>query len=137
MARVFLGGTCNESTWRAELIQLLTINYFNPVVEDWTSECMEEELKQRKLCDSCLYCITPEVTGIYSIAEVVDDSNKRPCNTILGLLREANELVFNKEQWISLKALAAMVERNGSKVFYSLKDVATCLNTGVDSSAEN
>ena len=39
---------------------------------------MEEEIKQRAECDFCLYVITPKMTGVYSIAEVVDDSNKRP-----------------------------------------------------------
>ena len=32
--KVFLGGTCNESTWRDELIKKLKIDYFNPVVDD-------------------------------------------------------------------------------------------------------
>ena len=47
MNKVFLGGTCNGSTWRDELIPMLNIDYFNPVVENWTSECQKEELKQR------------------------------------------------------------------------------------------
>ena len=38
MKKVFLGGTCNGSTWREELIPILEINYFNPVVSDWTPE---------------------------------------------------------------------------------------------------
>ena len=41
--KVFLCRTCNESTWRDDLIKKLTIDYFNPVVDDWTPECMEEE----------------------------------------------------------------------------------------------
>ena len=44
--KVFLGGTCNESTWRDEIIPLLEeagIDYFNPVVEDWTEDCIEIE----------------------------------------------------------------------------------------------
>jgi hypothetical protein len=36
MKKVFLGGTCNESLWRDKLIKLLKIEYFNPVVPDWT-----------------------------------------------------------------------------------------------------
>ena len=46
MKKVFLGGTCNESTWRNELIPLLEnagVEYFNPVVDNWTPECQEEE----------------------------------------------------------------------------------------------
>lgn len=57
--KVFLGGTCNESTWRDQLISMLKIDFFNPVVEDWTPECQEEEIKQRNECDFCLYVITP------------------------------------------------------------------------------
>lgn len=84
--KVFLGGTCNESTWRDFLIKQLQIDYFNPVVDDWTEDCMIEERKQREICDFVLYTITPKMTGVYSIAEVVDDSNKRPEKTVFCLL---------------------------------------------------
>lgn len=51
--KVFLGGTCNNSTWRNELIPLLNIDYFNPVVEDWTPECQAEEERQKN--EECQY----------------------------------------------------------------------------------
>lgn len=78
MKKVFLDGTCANSTWREELIPQLKIDLFNPVVEDWTPECMNEEIKQRKESDFCLYTILSGIASLYSIAEVVDDSNKRP-----------------------------------------------------------
>ena len=86
MKKVFLGGTCNNTIWREKLIPILKIDYFNPVVDDWTLECQKEEIKQRNKCDFCLYVITPSMKGVYSIAEVVDDSNKRPSKTILCIL---------------------------------------------------
>ena len=43
--KVFLGGTCNKSKWRDELIDLLKIDYFNPVVDDWNEEAQKEEKK--------------------------------------------------------------------------------------------
>ena len=49
--KVFLGGTCAESKWRQKLIPKLKIDYFNPVVDDWTEECQKEEIKQRNVCD--------------------------------------------------------------------------------------
>jgi hypothetical protein len=61
--KVFLGGTCNESQWRKELIPMSSIDYFNPVVPEWTPECMEEERRQREPCDHCLYVITPLMMG--------------------------------------------------------------------------
>ena len=128
MKKVFLGGTCNESTWRNELIEDLKINYFNPVVEDWTPECMAEEIRQRETCDFVLYTITPKMTGVYSIAEVIDDSNKRPEKTLLCILEEDNKKLFTNGQWKSLQQVGEMVRRNGGKTFVSLYSVAEYLN---------
>jgi len=130
MSKVFLGGTCNKSNWREKIIEYFReegIEYFNPVVEDWTEECMIEEIKQRKLCNFCLYGITPKMTGGYSIAEVVDDSNKKPKQTILVLMKEDNGISFSDDQWKSLNSVARMVENNGSLVFYSLKEAANTI----------
>ena len=66
--KVFLGGTCNNTTWRDELIKKLKIDYFNPVVDDWNEEAYRRELQEREICDFCLYTITPKMTGVYSIA---------------------------------------------------------------------
>lgn len=126
--KVFLGGTCNNSTWRDKLISLLKIDYFNPVVDDWTPECQDEEIRQRELCDYCLYTITPKMTGVYSIAEVVDDSNKRPEKTILCVLDEDDENIFSESQIKSLKQVKEMVKNNGANVFNSLEDIASFLN---------
>jgi len=128
MRKVFLGGTCNESTWRNRIILMLDIDYFNPVVPDWTEDCMEEEIRQRESCDFCLYTITPKMTGVYAIAEVVDDSNKRPDKTILVLLRDDGDQKFTKGQWKSLGAVAKMVRKNGGQVFDNLKSAAIYMN---------
>jgi hypothetical protein len=133
MVKVFLGGTCNESKWRDELIEMLKVDYFNPVVEDWTPECMEEEIIQRETCDYCLYVITPRMTGVYSIAEVVDDSNKRPEKTLFSVVvgEEGNNgewLTFTTGQLKSLSQVGKMVERNGGKNFQTLQEVADFLN---------
>lgn len=77
--RIFLGGTCNGSTWRDELIPILEengIDYFNPVVEDWTPECqaIEEEEKNSK-CNVHLYVITKEMLGTYSISESIHSAH--------------------------------------------------------------
>ncbi len=123
MKKVFLGGTCNNSTWRDELIPMLKINYFNPVVENWTPECMDEELKQRDKADFCLYVITSDMTGVYSIAEVIDDSNKQPMKTVFAF----NKAGFDKGQIKSLEAVGAMVTRNGA-FWIDYKDIADFIN---------
>jgi len=127
MKRVFLGGTCNESTWRNHMMGYLNtdgLDYFNPVVDDWDESAQQNELKERVRCDFCLYTITPRKTGDYAIAEVVDDSNKRPDKTVFVLLRTDGDLKFNSGQWRSLNAVARMVARNGGQVFNSLKSAS-------------
>lgn len=126
--KVFLGGTCNGSTWRDDLIPLLEIDYFNPVVKDWTPECQAQEIKERETADFVLYTITPKMTGVYAIAEVVDDSNKRQKRTILCVLNQDGDQVFSPAQKKSLDAVAKMVLDNGSYATTSLEDVARVLS---------
>ena len=138
--KVFLGGTCADSKWRDKLIPKLEIDYFNPVVDDWTPECMEEEVRQREKCDYVLYVITPNMEGVYSIAEVVDDSNKRPGKTVFCFLKKDKKGVevghsydiedteFTKGQIKSLEQVEKMVEENGAKVCKNLAEVAKYLN---------
>lgn len=125
--KVFLGGTANNSTWRSELIPLLNkdkISYFNPVVKDWNEEAQQREEQEKETSDFRLYTITKEMLGFYAIAEVVDDSNKRPEKTIFCYLEEG----FGKHQIKSLQATARLVKENGAKVFTSLEEVAEYLN---------
>lgn len=79
MNKWFLGGTCAGTIWRDELIPYLkknNIDYFNPVVDNWTPECqaVEEEEKNSK-CNVHLYVLTPEMTGTYSVAEIVHSAH--------------------------------------------------------------
>jgi hypothetical protein len=120
MNKIFLGGTCNGSTWRDKLIPFLTCPYFNPVVKDWTPECQAREISERESADIVLYVITPKMTGVYSIAEVIDDSNKRPYKTIFCLVSEDEGQVFSSHQSKSLMQVGAMVERNGGTYIHTL-----------------
>ncbi len=124
--KVFLGGTWNESTWREDLIPMLKIDYFNPVVDDWTMECQIEEIEQRFKCDFVLYVITPQMTGVYSIAEVVDDSNKRPEKTIFCVLDYDGEFTLAHRK--SLEAVETMVAANGAICFGCLEAVSNFFN---------
>ena len=115
MNKVFLGGTCNNSTWRDELILLLKMDYFNPVVEDWTPKCQEEEYRQKELCNIHLYVITKEMTGVFSIAEVVDSVHNKNKITIL----QVNSKGFDKGQIKSLKAVLDLVAKRGGTTIIS------------------
>lgn len=123
MIRVFLGGTV-DSNWRNELIPMLTVDFFNPLVDNWTPECQEEEIRQRKNCDYVLYTITSKMTGVYSIAEAVDDSNKRPQNTLFCVIEDG----FTESQLKSLRSTSRIIVNNGGRAFHLLDDVAEYLN---------
>lgn len=129
MKKIFLGGTCNDSTWREILIPMLNgYDYFNPVVDDWTKEDYQNELKERENCDICLYTITPYMTGVYSIAEIIDDSNKRPSKTSLIILSSDGTKEFDTTQLKSLMTVKEMAEINGAKTFLSLESFVKDLN---------
>ena len=121
--RVFLGGTCNESTWRDELIPLLKVDYFNPVVDDWNEEAQKREIYERENDDIIAYCITPKMTGVYSIAEVVDDSNKRPEKVVLCVLIKDGEYEFTDEGRHGMIDLLIETEHTFLIVDYKLKNI--------------
>jgi len=126
--KVFLGGTVNGSRWRTDVKEQLSINYFDPVVDDWNDAAYERELTERRYCDYLLYVLTPKITGFYAIAEVTDDSFKRPEKTIYCYLKEDGEDVFSKEQIAEMERLGEIVLDNGGIWLKDLDEVVQFLN---------
>lgn len=118
--KVFLGGTCPGWKWRDELIPMLNCDYFNPVVENWGEENRLLEVQERATADYVLYTITNDMKGVYSIAEVIDDSNKKPTKTIFCNL--------NTDETLNLISVERLLLENGAQVFHSLEEVAKFLN---------
>ena len=72
------------------------------------------------------------MVGFYSIAEAVDDSNKRPKKTIF-YRKIDNELsgklmMFSPEQSKSLTAVEKMILKNGGMVAESFQDIVNFVN---------
>lgn len=128
MKKIFLGGTCPGWDWRKELIKKLNIDYYNPVVPVWNDTVKKIELEERQNCDYCLYVITPYMKGVYSIAEVIDDSNKRPEKTIFCYLNDPKGKSFDNKAENSLKEVGNMVKRNGGSFFKDLNEIANYVN---------
>ncbi len=127
--RVFLGGTVNDSTWRDYVMPKLEIEYFNPVVPDWNEDAMSRELYERRHCDYCLYVLTPKMDGFYALAEVIDDSFKRPDRTVFCFLSEDGAREFNSQEVKSLNLFGKKVTQNGGIWLHSLDDVVAFLNS--------
>lgn len=128
MRSIFLGGTCPGWNWRKELTNLLDIEYYDPIVKNWNEVAKKIEREKRETSDFCLYVITPYMEGSYSIAEAVDDSNKRPEKTVFCFLDEPYGKHFSKEANSSLIEISKMIEKNGAKVCYSLEEIANYVN---------
>lgn len=128
MHKVFLGGTCNGSTWREKLIPNLKIDYFNPVVKDWTPDCVKvEEDQKANHCDIHLYYIDAKLSGVYSIAEMIQSSHDKTKTTIIQI----NPRGFTESMKRSLKACIDLARTNGAITIWSedLTQLANELNT--------
>ena len=83
----FLGGTCGKTQWRDELIPILekrNIDYFNPLIRGrgWIKSDEENEyIEKNEKCNVHCYVITPEIKGVFSIAEIVNSCWEVKTNT--------------------------------------------------------
>lgn len=126
--RVFLGGTCSGEKWRDKLIPLLTCDYYNPIVKNWSEADRQREVKERESDDIIVYTITNGIKGVYSIAEVVDDSNKRPDKVIFCNLYTTTGSRDSEQMDHSLKAVENLIKSNGCQVCTSIEDLASLIN---------
>ena len=137
MKKVFLGGTCNESTWRNELIPLLEekgIEYYNPVVEDWTPECQQEEYRQKEICDVHLYLITKKMKGVFSIAEAVASCQDAGKLTLFVFVNFDGE--FDESERKSLDAVGNLIVKLGGAYhtgINTIEELALSVSTVVNS----
>ncbi len=134
--KVFLGGTVNDSQWRNVIMPQLDIEYFNPVVEDWDDAAWEREIHERKYCDYVLYVLTPKMVGYYSIAEVTDDSFRRPDRTIFCCMPVDGDKVFTEAELETFEKIGDKVEKNGGKWLKSLDEIVSFLNSAKNNEKE-
>ena len=93
-------------------------------MKNWSEEDRLREVHERETADYVLYVITSGMKGVYSIAEIIDDSNKRPEKTIVCVLYDN----IDEQMSRSLQATLNLAKSNGVTVLNSLEDVASFLN---------
>lgn len=121
---IFLGGTCNNDPWREEFIQhwkklinvdrykhLKNINLFNPVVVDWNEAAQKKEEETKSKAMMNLFVITPNMKGVFSIAEAIECSHKTDCMTIFAIY-DKNKL-FDASEMKSFDATGNLIKKNG------------------------
>lgn len=127
--KVFLGGTCNGSKWRNELIPSLNVDYFDPVVEDWNEEAQKKEDFYKENSELFVYVLTSASNSPFSIAEVVDDSNKRPTKVVFYFEENPDgEKPFTTHEIKALKKIGKIVEGNGAKWAKTKEELINFIN---------
>lgn len=70
---VFLGGSCNPTTWRREIaipyFQSYSISYYNPQVCEWTPDLVEIEHKAKEAARLLFFVIDNHTRALAAIAE--------------------------------------------------------------------
>lgn len=112
--RFFLGGTTAGTEWRDEVIPELKkrgLEFFDPRVEDWNDEARKKEEEEKEKCDTMLFLITPEMKGVFSVAEIINSSWEVVSSgngfVYFGILDNGE---WDEPRWRSLQATLEMVE---------------------------
>lgn len=131
---VFLGGTVNDSTWRDQLIALLTVAYFNPVVKDWTEEHAARENQAKGIADVNLFVLTPKQHGFYvplemgvMACESRDDPEMKV--VIVFLNEDAGEVFSEAQQKSNVQMRELLLKNQNVEIFDNLEDTAKYINT--------
>jgi hypothetical protein len=71
---IFLGGSCNPTTWRYEqaipYFQSRSISYYNPQVANWTPDLVDIEHRAKELASLLFFVIDHSTRSLAAIAEV-------------------------------------------------------------------
>ena len=138
---VFLGGSCNPTTWRSEvaipMLKQQQVNYYNPQVSRWYPELIEKENFAKAFASVLFFFIdnqTRSISAMIEVAElsathrklacVINEYNKQ-CTVICGELVTSKELDELKHAQKIIKNLAI---RQGVPVFNSLSRAMQCVS---------
>jgi hypothetical protein len=73
---IFLGGSCNPTTWRPDiaipLLESAGVEYYNPQVEDWGPELVAIEAAAKEEADVLLFVIDSQTRAIASMLEATE-----------------------------------------------------------------
>lgn len=74
--RVFLGGSCNPTTWRKDvaipILEAAAVSYYNPQVDDWSPELVDIEAKAKAEAATLLFVIDSQTRAIASMFEATE-----------------------------------------------------------------
>lgn len=76
MTQVFLGGSCNPTTWRKDIaipvLEAAGFTFYNPQVDNWMPDLVEIEAKAKAEAENLLFVIDGQTRAIASILEATE-----------------------------------------------------------------
>lgn len=129
---VFLGGT-HHSDWRKDFLKLIkesgsNIKCYEPVLENWTYEnvVIENLVKQNSNCH--VYVLTPNMVGMYSIAEMIDSAHDSDVETYFYIKdeepnKDGDMIYWNPRMLNSLYSISNMMIKHGAHKAHSMEEL--------------
>lgn len=140
--QVFLGGSCNPTTWRKDIaiptFKRLGITYYNPQVAQWGPELIELENQAKQNAEVMFFVIdnqTRSVASMIEAAQIAGTQRKlilvvhefeKPGSVVMG--ETITEKEFRDLQQ-GQRYLQDLVERQGIPVFDNINHAVQCTAT--------
>ncbi|XP_055548922.1 uncharacterized protein LOC129732250 isoform X2 [Wyeomyia smithii] len=87
---VFLGGSCNPTTWRADVaiptLNRLGISFYNPQVSEWTPDLLELEHRAKEKAKVLFFVMDSQTRSTAGAIEVAHIAGKNSKHLVLVLL---------------------------------------------------
>ncbi|CAD6240597.1 GSCOCG00008866001-RA-CDS [Cotesia congregata] len=131
--QVFLGGSCNPTTWRSEIaiptLQRLGITYYNPQVSQWGPELIAEEYEAKETAQVLLFVIDNQTRNTAGIIEAAQLAATRSHSLVLVVYHyQQNQTILGEtisaleycDLMNGLLVLEYLTERQGIPIFESI-----------------
>nr|XP_032513238.1 uncharacterized protein LOC116767135 isoform X2 [Danaus plexippus plexippus] len=135
---VFLGGSCNPTTWRSDIaipmLKKMGITYFNPQVEDWSTELIEVEHRAKAEARALLFVLDSETRAVAASVEAAHLA-AAPRDLLLVLRPYSRHQTIGREtisdlEYVELSraraTLQEAVERRGLPAFTDIPAALRC-----------
>ncbi|XP_047543386.1 uncharacterized protein LOC125075711 isoform X6 [Vanessa atalanta] len=135
---VFLGGSCNPTTWRSDIaipmLKKMGITYFNPQVDDWSTELIEVEHRAKAEARALLFVLDSETRAVAASVEAAHLA-AAPRDLLLVLRPYSRHQNIGREtisdqEYIELSraraTLQEAVERRGLPAFTDIPAALRC-----------
>ncbi|CAB3238499.1 unnamed protein product [Arctia plantaginis] len=135
---VFLGGSCNPTTWRSDIaipiLKKMGITYFNPQVEDWSTELVEVEHRAKAAARALLFVLDSETRAVAACVEAAHLA-AAPRDLLLVLRPYSRHQTIGHEaisdhEYVELSraraTLQEAVERRGLPAFTDIPSALRC-----------